>query len=332
MDEKLGLFVCPHGGGRWKFNTEKWNAPINSYSGWTRHTNTHISFGEKLVEKEDREFLSQYDYFILFSTTGRAANVVQILKAWFPNKPIVMMTDGYPGEFVEIRHPEPRIIAALEKVDLILGNRPDAHEFVTRLCDVPYFWLGFPIETKFVRQFIAADQPKNRVNIYQCWKAPSVMRMIQRHVMPTARFASYRSPCLKNDWQGQSWPKHFGIHLDAYPDTEWSEYLKVMGRGRMAVALDYLGQLGRFSTDMAALGIPCVGTNTIGRHEQLHPHLTVPVGPRMIPAALDLVRMLNEDEAFYSHCSSVAFQNVEAIYGVDACRARWKTFQERLWS
>jgi len=196
MGDKLGLWVCPHGGGRWGgINCEKWNRPINSYSVWTRHTNTHISFGEEFAP-EDVDLLSQYDYFILFGTTGRSANVINKLHSWFPNKKIVAMTDGYVGDLCELRFPEPKILDALEKVDMILGNRPDAEEWVTRLCNRPYHWLGFPIELDLIQKHATPleHRPRGRINVYHSWKAASMMRMISRHIVRDVEFVSFKNP------------------------------------------------------------------------------------------------------------------------------------------
>jgi glycosyltransferase involved in cell wall biosynthesis len=335
VSEKLGCWICPHGGGRWRHNSEKWARPINSYSGWTRHTNTHISFGEAIKE-EDKDFLRQYDYFLIFSTTGRAAKVVEKLRKWFPKKKIVTMTDGYIGDLCELKVPEPAILQALGKVDFILGNRPDAEEWVTRLCDVPYMWMGFPIELDAVD--LAAEgvqRDPNQINAYHSWKAASFMRMIERGPWPGAKFVSFKNPAnefsSRRGWNEPDWAEPFGVHLESHGDTEWNEYLKVFASGHIGVALDITGQLGRFSTEMAALGIPCVGTNVIGRQEQLHRFTTVDTGPDMVGRALALVDRLKQDEGFWDVCSKDARTQVEKIYSVSACLERWAKFQERLW-
>ena len=342
MAEKRGLFICPHGGNRWRFNTMKWGRPINSYSGWSRYANIGVSFGAS-IQDNDLEALDRFDYFIIFSTTGHLPTVVKKLRQMFGDtKKICAMTDGYYADLAEIKIPEPGILRTLERdVDMILGNRPDSADWVPHLVDTPFHWLGFPIDIPFIdkiRKKAGGYRDPQRINVYHAWKAATMMRALQRtSTYEQFRFVSFKNPTNvfsnRRGWKEPNWGHSFGVDIEFHDDSEWSEYLKVMTKGYIGLAMDLVGQLGRFSTEMAALGIPCVGSSTVGRQAQLHPRTTVNVGsPAQMSEMVSLVTKLREDGDFYAECANEARENAVNIYGPNACLDRWAEFQRKLWS
>ena len=328
-------WCCPHGGGKFRFHCDEWPEPIHSFTNWTRYTNSILFYGEDEMATE-KSRLDDCDGFFFMQSVGRIPKMVDQLREWYgDSKKIAILTDGYAFDFAEEKRPCPDYVNCVnEKVDLILGNRPDIPTNWRHLTDTEIFWLGFPVEDAYVNQFRVPLHQRNKNLVSLGGGVGCVTGALAIHrAFPDVKFLAFKTPSHEYDRRrirGSGWFEGLNIPIRSMPDSPWKKFLEKTGKCYIGIHFDLAGQMGRFSTDHAILRVPLISTNRCGRHEQLQPNLTVYPLDDGLGEMIELFAKLRDDPSFYKDCARLAARNALDIYGIEPSLARWGELMRKL--
>ncbi len=170
----------------------------------------------------------------------------------------------------------------------------------SQLTNKPVHWIGLPFYSEFFaphRTHPRKKKPENPVIALQ--HSPGSGRnglsgLVIASKIPGAKILC---PGLRSD--SQELIDLLGVkNVDHFPYLEWHDYIHKYSRAYLAIHLDTLYTYGRFPLDMAALGIPTIGSNRNQTNKILWPQLTVdPI--KEIPLAQKLALRLIDDRKFY---------------------------------
>ena len=109
------------------------------------------------------------------------------------------------------------------------------------------------------------------------------------------------------------------MHNHIAQDVFFKEYSKCY----VGINLDPLGSLGRFSLDMAAMGIPVIGGLAQQHQKKLFPQLTFE--PFLeVPKIIAAYQRLFSDLSFYNECRDYALKIIETEITDEKFLARWE--------
>ena len=90
-------------------------------------------------------------------------------------------------------------------------------------------------------------------------------------------------------------------YVELVPKVNQENFYRRIADCVAGIYFDYKGHLGRFATDCAILGIPCIGTKITDRQNFLWPYLTLDYFSQgfKLPELIDDIRMLSCDKKYY---------------------------------
>ena len=169
-----------------------------------------------------------------------------------------------------------------------------------QLTNKPVRWIGLPFYQEFFSsRRLPLEQKNPKAPIIALQHSPGSGRSGFSSFLIASKIpgAKLLSPGLQSG--SQEFIDFLGVkNVDHFPYLEWPEYISKYSHSYFAIHLDTLYTYGRFPLDMAALGIPTVGSNRNQTNKILWPELTVdPI--KEIPRAQELALQLINDPDFY---------------------------------
>lgn len=165
----------------------------------------------------------------------------------------------------------------------------------------PVRWIGLPFYPEFFEPHkIEPSKKDSSQPIIGLQNSLCNMRngLISLLIAGSIKPAKILLPYLEAGWEDVGNRLRID-NIDLSPASDWPEFLHRYRQAYFCVHLDTLYTFGRFPLDMAALGIPVIGSNRNQTNKVLWPQLTIdPV--KDIAHAKELARRLIDDKDFYT--------------------------------
>jgi hypothetical protein len=100
--------------------------------------------------------------------------------------------------------------------------------------------------------------------------------------------------------------------LTHLPYLTWRDWITQLSKFKYGVHLMRTHAAGTFALNCAYLGIPCIGYYGLDTQEVCHPDLTVEIGDLVM--AKKLIKLLKDDDIFYTNCSQAAKYGYERVF------------------
>jgi hypothetical protein len=110
--------------------------------------------------------------------------------------------------------------------------------------------------------------------------------------------------------------------LTHLPYLTWRDWITQLSKFKYGVHLMRTHAAGTFALNCAYLGIPCIGYYGLDTQEVCHPDLTVEIGDLVM--AKKLIKLLKDDDIFYTNCSQTAKYGYERVFSEKQFLKRFK--------
>jgi len=113
-------------------------------------------------------------------------------------------------------------------------------------------------------------------------------------------------------------------NVTVHDTTSYDKFYEIYSRCTIGINLDSLGTWGRWSLDLASMGIPVIGSIHQQTQYMLFPDLTF--DPMLdIDKAVKAYQILLDDRGFYNHCREYALNIVGTEFATSKFIERWNT-------
>lgn len=278
---------------------DKWTSKAHCIESWALALDAdHLSgiAGDTRTWKT----LNQYDV-ILINQNTTMYNLTCEIKKNSPRPFLVAVAEGSVSDISTFSPPElSMMIRAARSCDLYGILIDWAAPSYAQLTNKPIRWIGLPFYTEFFAPYRRSPLKKNPLRpLIALQHSPGNGRNGLASLLVASRIPAARLLVPGATPRSQRLIDLLAIkNVDHFPYLPWSEYMPKYSRAYFAVHLDTLYTYGRFPLDMAALGIPTIGSDRNHTNRFLWPRLTVdPI--RGIPSAHKLASRLINDKDFY---------------------------------
>ena len=267
-------FICPNvpnKDGKLLWIEKLFPEKVNSWPAWTHVIEAHAVYGQEITSEDIIKLKYHHEIVVIIANPIKSPFIKKmILKLKDLKKKIVLLLDGHIELFFD------RVWGwdfywCLNHCNLVATNRMDSTDYVRALTNKPVEWLSFPVDIQHFSQY---QQDADRGKIIVCAGSGCLDAiMILHRAFPELRFTlTERGGFFKREQL-----EYLGMfeYVDLVPKVNQQEFYKRVSEHFCGVYLDYKGHLGRFPTDCAILGIPCIGTIKTDRQGWLFPELTI---------------------------------------------------------
>ncbi len=109
----------------------------------------------------------------------------------------------------------------------------------------------------------------------------------------------------------------------------YTEFYRRYSKCYVGINLDPLGSSGRWSLDMAGMGIPVIGNFVQDTQKKLFPKLTF--DPFLeVPKIISTYQMLFSDINFYNECRDYALHIIETEFTNEKFISRWDNLRRMI--
>lgn len=300
--------------------------PINSWVNWAvRFHPRVVAFWGSEWDAEELGRLKDYDVIVVISCKIMM-DVMQALRGRFgATKAILFHHDGwvhshYSGD-KNLGSFQDDFFQACSLADAGLCHHPDIREFYEYATDRPVAFVPMPFPPNFreFRRSMDRRDPKKIIvgNTLRSGRGTEPALLVIRKHFPGYRMVIQSS-------QLDRFTKRFGddFNFEPYSVIDQMEWLDLMSAGYLSIAGDERGSPGRFQTDMAALGIPCITNERNFRGRHLWPGLLADFVFEMGRVRY-LIDRLVSDHSFYDAQVQLADSMLEAFasdYSIEVLR------------
>jgi len=317
--------ICPNVEGYLHWIKKPFPEPLNSWPQWTRIVDAWVVYGSILKDEDIAELALCDDIVIIIANPIRSKYIKKIIldiKERLPRKKIVLFIDGHQETMFD------RIRAwdfywCLNNVDLIATNRKYT-TYIQLLTNVKTYWLSFPVDISY---FAGFRTNKNVGTVAVCAASGALEAITILH-----RFNSNLKFKLteRGGFFTREQLDYLGMldFVDVQPKVNQQLFYERISDCEVGVYLDYKGHLGRFQTDCAVLGIPCIGMTCTDRQKMLFPRIMVG-NYNEIYNVISSYAILVHNKKFYKEVTDYARNKVLEFSTVKSI-VRWNKMIEML--
>lgn len=268
-------FLCPQKKGAVEQVLSQ--TPINSWVNWAvRFYPTVTAFWGSEWDVEELRRLDPSECIVVIACKKMMDVVTAIRGRFNTSKPLLFHHDGwinshYSGD-PNIGWFEDDFFRACALCDAGLCHHPNIRAFYEYATGRPVAFapMSFPPNFREYRK-PWKERDRNKViigNTLRCGRGVEPALLVMRKHFPNHRL-------VLQDSQIKPFTKRFGddFNFELYQPMDQLEWLSKMSDGYLAIAGDERGSPGRFQSDMAALGIPCITNERNFRGRHLWPEL-----------------------------------------------------------
>lgn len=278
----------------------KWLSKSNCIEAWCHALNAD-HFTGSFVVSATFEILDQYDVIMVNQNSVLWDLTVEI-KANCPGIFLIGVADGSVCDFAKINNVAlGQMVLAMEACDLY-GSLVDWAEPVYQLItNTPVRWIGIPFYPEFFENYRVElkdkDQQRTVIGL-QNSLGQTRNGVISLLVATSVRGSKMLLPYSEGGWEELI--QRLNLQgIDAAGYMGWDQYMKRYSVAHFCIHLDTLYTYGRFPLDMAAMGIPVIGTDRNQTNKILWPALTIdPV--KDVVKGKKLAEQLVNDIDFYN--------------------------------
>lgn len=299
----------------------KWTSKAHCIESWALTLDAD-HFSGTSGDAQTWKVLNKYDAILVNQNTTMFTLTRQI-KQNCPHPFLIAVAEGSVSDIATFA-PKTMVemIRAATSVDLYAILLDWAAPCYSLITDKPVRWIGLPFYTDFFSPYrIAHHKRPSKARLIALQHGPGNHRNGLASFMVAARVSGCKILVPGKTESSHELIAHLAIpRVDHFPYLPWSEYLKKYAYAYMAIHLDTLYTYGRFPLDMAALGVPTIGSNRNQTNKILFPELTIdPI--KDISRAHQLATRLLDDEAFYTN-QVESGRKALSIFSPDIARSR----------
>lgn len=283
----------------------KWTSKAHCIESWALALDAD-HFSGTVGDRHTWEILSSYDVILVNQNTTMYDLTFEIKKNC-PRCFLVAVAEGSVSDISTFSAVNLRMMIRAARSCDLYGILIDwAAPCYSQLTNKPVRFIGLPFYPEFFSPFrIPFRKKKIDSPLIALQHSPGCGRSGLSSLIISSKIpgAKIFSPGLRSGTQELI--NFLGVkHVDHFPYLEWQEYIRKYAPAYLAIHLDTLYTYGRFPLDMAALGIPTIGSNRNQTNNILWPKLTVdPI--KHIPLAQKLaLRLINESGFYLSQVES----------------------------
>lgn len=278
---------------------EKWTSKAHCIESWALALDAdHLSGNSG--NTRTWKTLNQYDV-ILINQNTTMYNLTCEIKKNSPRPFLVAVAEGSVCDIARFSPPELNMMIRAARSCDLYGILIDwAAPSYSQLTNKPIRWIGLPFYTEFFAPYRRAPRKKSALHpLIALQHSPGNGRNGLASLLIASRIPAAKILVPGATPRSQRLIDLLDIkNVDHFPYLSWTNYMTKYTHAYLAVHLDTLYTYGRFPLDMAALGIPTIGSDRNHTNRILWPQLTVdPI--RGIHAAHKLATRLINDKDFY---------------------------------
>lgn len=271
--------------------------------------------------------MGAYRAIIVNAHPSRAYSMLNRLKAVYPRKPVAIVHDNNP---YALRDGSETMYKAYNACDIIIGYRRSHERLIANVCDTPFIYVPAPYPSDWNNQYdpVRHYNSHNYVVMYSRYLL-YISEVLHRvdpgciiHVFEPA--TSFRKVARNK----KMIMRQSGVKVDWHVDIQQREFMEILRRGHVGIFHDEIGYLGRFATECAVLGMPCLGTTYTERQKILFKDLTMDPASFLkdLPAQLRALR----ERRYYDIIANKAYDAVGAEYSVRRCVELMRKFVDMI--
>jgi len=268
---------------------------------WVNVLDGDIWQGEEIADHGVFTELNRYDVVMVNANTSMVGLICHLKSAL--EHPKILMLDGGSVDDICIvpTHIRQGFIAAIRACDMYCTFQPWAHTVYELLTDKPIRYIGIPTPVRLIRSYRKPwSQRRKRVAVgIQLGPGGGTDRngLLTVFALRKVLGPEWEIDIAYTDPIELSFAQTFGLNLTMHPViSPQNPYWENISDCRFGIMLDLRYTWGRFASNMAGLGIPCIGVARNGTQERLFPSLTVADPFKSMGAAVDMVRALAADD------------------------------------
>ncbi len=276
------------------------------------------------VKCNDYKEMEQYDYVVVDQATSMYRLTMELRENLPSRVKIINFADGAYQDLTRIPFmPDGGLlIKALQVSDGFGSLVEDAVGYYSLFTDKPCCFLGVPFPYEEVKKFQIPPQEKQEklagIN-GQLTNAP--VRNSIGSLFLVKKVKGVRAIlCEPENVANFLFENH--ILAEVHGRLNYTEFYERYSKCYLCINLDPLGSWGRFSLDIAALGIPVIGTHIHQTQKILFPQLTFDPFLEM-PKVISVYQRLLSDINFYNECRNYALNIIQTEFTDEKFVARW---------
>lgn len=281
-------------------STGKWTSKADCIEAWSHLMDADHFCGTE-GNQQSWETLNQYDVIMVNQNTTMY-ELTEKIKENCPGPFLIAVADGCARDMAKFNSETLcsmiRAARACDMYGTLIDWAIPNYELITTK---PVRWIGVPFYPEF---FLPgkidtvqknSSQPIIGLQNSLCNTRNGLLSLLVASSIKTGKILL---PSREPGWEGAI--NQLGLNnVELFPYSDWTEFMQRYSQAYFCVHLDTLYTFGRFPLDMAAMGIPVIGTDRNQTNKVLWPELTVdPV--KEIPRAQYLACRLINDKDFYT--------------------------------
>ncbi len=292
--------------------------------------NADVYFGVKCNDYKEME---QYDYIVVNQSTTMYRLTIELKENLPPKIKIIAFADGAHQDLTRIPFmPDGALlIKALQVSDGFASIVEDATGYYSLFTDKPCCFLGIPFPYEEVKEFQIPPQEKYEklVGINgQLTNAP--LRNSIGGLFLVKKVKGVRAIlCEPEKDKVANFLLENHIIVDVHSPLNYTEFYKRYSKCYVGINLDPLGSWGRWSLDLAGMGIPVIGNFTQHTQKKLFPQLTF--DPFLeVSKIVSAYQRLFLDLNFYNECRDYALNIIQTEFTNEKFISRWDNLRRML--
>ena len=194
-----------------------------------------------------------------------------------------------------------KFIQAIRAIDCLGSLIEQGNIFHSLFTDKPVVWLGVPFPINFVKSFRKSLEEKRLNKKIAMGSAINHKNTITSFLAASKTLPNYTIMLQSFDSKDNDFTRELSPTVEIHTPLIWVEYLELYSRSYMCVSLCNRYTWGRINLDMAALGIPVIGTRGCETQEYLFPLTTVRDPFKDVENTMKLAEKLDADLDFYNN-------------------------------
>ncbi len=299
----------------------KWTSKAHCIESWALALDAD-HFSGTSGDGETWKVLDKYDVILINQNTTMFA-LTRDIRQRCPHPFLIAVAEGSVSDIATFSSKTMiamiRAATACDLYGTLLDWAAPCYSLIT---DKPVRWIGLPFYTEFFFPYRIAHRKRPAKNpIIALQHCPGNHRNGLASFLVAARVKGCKILVPGKTQASQDLIAHLAVpSVDHFPYLSWMEYLKKYASAYFAIHLDTLYTYGRFPLDMAALGVPTIGSNRNQTNKVLFPELTLdPI--KDISRAHQLAARLISDETFYSR-QVESGRKALSLFAPDIARSR----------
>lgn len=278
----------------------KWSSTADCIEAWCHLLDADHFCGTE-GNQQSWETLNQYDVIMVNQNTTMYELTWKI-KEHCPVPFLVGVADGCARDMAkfnsEVLCSMIRASRACDMYGSLVDWAVNNYQLIT---SVPVRWIGVPFYPSFFGAHKIATEQKNcrwpviGLQNSLCNTRNGLLSLLVAGSIKTGKILlPYRTP---------GWDEAINLlglnNVELFPYSDWQVFMERYSQAYFCVHLDTLYTWGRFPLDMAAMGIPVIGTDRNQTNKVLWPELTIDPVKEIFRAQQLACRLVNDKE-FYT--------------------------------